>query len=160
MNIQEMERLGKTTANPGNHRCQWLIITKKPHACAMHAKNNNEIIHGTWYLQEKPTIVANTDVLLHFPSFPLPSISNSQVIHTPPRKLQVTKSMREIIEERELQAKTDKRLNGKKPWIDPQKPFYQWGLYFLHFPLFSFIFLLTWNLWPFTFLFSYFPLFS
>ena len=32
--------------------------------------------------------------------------------------------------------------------------FYQWGLYFLHFPLLSFIFFLTCNLWPFTFLFS------
>lgn len=37
---------------------------------------------------------------------------------------------------------------------DPQKPCYQWGLYFLHFPLSSFIFILTCNLWPFTFLFS------
>ena len=37
---------------------------------------------------------------------------------------------------------------------DPHKPFYERGLYFLHFPLFSFIFLLTCNLWPFTFFFS------
>ena len=38
MVIQEMERLGKTIVNPGNLPCQRQIITKKPQACAMHAK--------------------------------------------------------------------------------------------------------------------------
>jgi len=54
MAIQEMERLGKSIVNPGNPPCQRKIMTKKPHAYAMHAKNSEENIHATLYLQENP----------------------------------------------------------------------------------------------------------
>jgi len=37
----------------------------------------------------------------------------------------------------------EKNTRGIGLKTDPQKPFYQVGLLFLHFPLFSFIFLLT-----------------
>ena len=71
------------------------------------------------------------------------------------KKTQVSKSERErerIM--RELQNSSDKRLHWLSLPTDPQKPFYEWGLCFLHFPLFSFSFLLTCNLWPFTSFFS------
>jgi len=53
MDIQEIARLGKSTVNPSNTPCQLQIITKKPHACAMHAKISEENIHATQYPQEK-----------------------------------------------------------------------------------------------------------
>ena len=54
----------------------------------MHAKTSEEIIHATPYLQEKPIVVVDLDVLLCFPTFPLPYCSKSQVCHTPPRVIQ------------------------------------------------------------------------
>jgi len=34
----------------------------------MHAKIINEIIHATWYMQEKPNAIVDLDVFLHFTS--------------------------------------------------------------------------------------------
>ena len=39
-------------------------MTNKPHAYAMHAKTSEENIHATRYLQEKPVVVVDPDVLL------------------------------------------------------------------------------------------------
>ena len=63
MAIQEMERLGKTIIDIGNPPCQWQIMTKKPRAYSMLAKSSKEIIHETLYLQEKPVVVVDHDVL-------------------------------------------------------------------------------------------------
>ena len=82
-----MERLGKTMVNLGNPPYQCQIITKKPHACAMHAKTNKEIIYATRYLQVKPIVVVDPDVLLCFPALLFPYFSKSQVCDTPPRVL-------------------------------------------------------------------------
>jgi len=35
----------------------------------MHAKTSKEIIHATRYLQVKPTIIVDPDIILCFPSF-------------------------------------------------------------------------------------------
>jgi len=64
------------------------MMTNKPHAYAMHAKTIEENIYKTWYLQEKPTVVADLDVLLRFPSLPLPSCSKIPNMEHPPRVLQ------------------------------------------------------------------------
>ena len=61
----------------------------------MHAKTSKEIIHATRYLQAKPAVSADLDVLLCFPTLPLPSCSKSQVCHTPLRVLQKTLSFQE-----------------------------------------------------------------
>jgi len=45
----------------------------------MHAKTSKEIIHATWYLQEKPVVAA---------TLPSPSCSKSKVCHIPPKVLQ------------------------------------------------------------------------
>ena len=60
----------------------------KPHAYFMHAKTNEEVIHVTWYLQENVTVVVDHDVLLHFPTLPLPSCSKNPGMPHPPRVLQ------------------------------------------------------------------------
>ena len=41
----------------------------------MHAKTSEEIIHATQYLQEKPILDVDPNVLLQFPSLPFPSCS-------------------------------------------------------------------------------------
>ena len=47
-----------------------------------------EKMHATQYLQVKPVVANDPDVLLHFPSFPLTSCSKFQVCDTPPTVLQ------------------------------------------------------------------------
>ena len=54
----------------------------------MHAKTSEENIHATWYLQEKPVVAVDPDVLLHFPALPLPSFSKSPSMPHPLRVLQ------------------------------------------------------------------------
>ena len=88
MHILDTKRLAKTTINLGNQPCQWQIITKKPHACAMHAKTSKEIIHAIRYLQEKPAITIVLTVLLWFPTFPSPSCSKNPSMPHSPRVLQ------------------------------------------------------------------------
>ena len=63
-------------------------MTKRPHAYAMHAKTNEENTHATQYLQAKPVVVVNPDVLLRFPTLPLPSFSKTPSMPHPPRVLQ------------------------------------------------------------------------
>ena len=43
----------------------------------MHDKSSEEIICVTGYLQEKPVVVADLDVLLCFPTLPFPSCSKT-----------------------------------------------------------------------------------
>ena len=68
----------------------------------MYAKTSEEIIHTTRYLQSKPVVAVDPDVLLHFPNFPfsfllkIPSTPHSS--KSALRKLKVSKSMRERIE--------------------------------------------------------------
>ena len=63
-------------------------MTNKPHAYAMHAKTSEEKIHATQYLQEKPIVVVDLDVLLCFPSLPFPSCSKHPSMPHSPRVLQ------------------------------------------------------------------------
>ena len=101
MVIQEMVSLGKSTVNLGNLPCQWMIMTNKPHAYSLHAKTSEENIHATRYLQEKPDVVANPNVLLHFLSLPLPSCSKNPSMQHSPRMLKETLSVQEYGRERE-----------------------------------------------------------
>lgn len=73
----------------------------------MHDKASKEIIHETWYLQEKYVVVVDPNVLLHFPALTLPSFSKSQVCHIPPRVLQ-EKTKFPRVWERERENKSSK----------------------------------------------------
>jgi len=66
----------------------------------MHSKTSKEIMHATPYLQEKPIVVFDPDVLLCFPNFPFPSYSKSQVCQTPPKMFQETLSVQEYERDR------------------------------------------------------------
>jgi len=72
----------------------------------MHAKNSEEKIHATQYLQEILVVVVDPNVLLFLPPLPLPSCSKTPSMphssKSAPRKDQVSKSMSERIE-KELQ---------------------------------------------------------
>jgi len=63
-------------------------MTKNPHAYVMHAKTSEENNYATWYLQGKPIVVVDHNVLLHFPALPFPSCSKNPSIPHPPRVLQ------------------------------------------------------------------------
>jgi len=63
-------------------------MTNKPHAYAMHAKTSEENIHATWYLQEKPVVAVDPDVLLYLPALPFPSCSKNLSVSHPLRVLQ------------------------------------------------------------------------
>ena len=64
----------------------------------MHAKTSEENIHATQYLQGKPIVVSDVDVLLRFPSLPLPPCSKTPSMphssKSAPRKLYMSKSVR------------------------------------------------------------------
>jgi len=55
----------------------------------MHAKTSEENIDATWYLQEKPTVATDVNVLLQFPTLPLPKKTPSMPhsSKSAPRKL-------------------------------------------------------------------------
>lgn len=72
-----MERLGKSIVNLGHPPCQWHIMTNKPHGYPKHAKTSEENTHTNRYLQEKPIVAADPDILLHFPALPFPSCSKT-----------------------------------------------------------------------------------
>ena len=57
-------------------------MTKKPHAYAMHAKTNKETIHETNYVQEKPVVFVDHNILFHFRALPSSSCSKSQEYQT------------------------------------------------------------------------------
>ena len=75
-------------------------MAKKQHAYTMQAKTSEENIHVTRYLQAKPLVVADPDVLLCFPTFPIPYFSKSQVNPTPPRMVQENLNVQEYMRER------------------------------------------------------------
>lgn len=54
----------------------------------MHAKNSEKNIHATQYLQGKPTVADDFDVLLRFLSLPFPSFSKTPIMPHPLRALQ------------------------------------------------------------------------
>ena len=83
-----MERLGKSTTNPGNPPRQWQIMTNEPHAYAMNAKTSGENIHETWCLQEKLVVAIDPNVLLHFLALPFPYFSKTPSMPHSPRVLQ------------------------------------------------------------------------
>ena len=91
MFIVQMARQSKSIVNLGNPMCQWQIMTNKPRAYAMYSKTNEENIHATLYLEEKPIVVSNPDVLLHFRSLPFPPCSKTPSMphssKSAPRKL-------------------------------------------------------------------------
>ena len=63
-------------------------MKNKPHAYAMHAKISEENIHATRYLLEKAIVDVDPDVLLHFPTLPLPYCSKIPSMQHPLRVLQ------------------------------------------------------------------------
>ena len=54
----------------------------------MHAKTSEENIHATQYLQAKPDVVVDPNVLLCFPALPLPYFSKNLSMPHSPRVLQ------------------------------------------------------------------------
>ena len=98
-------------------------MTKKPHAYSIHAKISEENIHATWYLQEKPIVAADLDVLLRFSAIHFPSCSKTPSMpHSSKSAQKKNLSVQEYKSdkiERELQNWTYKSL-----WTDPQKHFY------------------------------------
>ena len=64
------------------------MMTKIPHAYAMHAKISEKNIHATRYLQENPIVAADPDALLHFLAPPFPSCSKNPSMPHHPRVLQ------------------------------------------------------------------------
>ena len=63
-------------------------MTKNPHAYYMHAKTSEENIHATQYLQVKPIVVVDLDILLRFLALPFPSCSKTPSMPHSPRVLQ------------------------------------------------------------------------
>lgn len=84
----------------------------------MHAKTSEEIIHATRYLQAKPDVAVDPNVLLRFPAPPLPSCSKSQVCHTPPRVLLENSSVQEYEREKieESSIKTYQKVQMTKSY--------------------------------------------
>jgi len=76
-------------------------MTNKLHAYAMHAKISEENIHATRYLQEKPDVVVDPDVLLHFITLPFPYFPKTSSRPHSPRIPQETLNVQEY--EKELQ---------------------------------------------------------
>ena len=153
-----MERLGKSTINPGNPTCQWQIMTNKPHEYAMHSKTSEENIHATRYMQEKPIVVVYLDVLLCFPTFPFLLAQNLMyvgLLQECSKKILSDQEYERESRKWELQNWTNKKLNTDKSCeLILTNIFINQASNLFIFPLFSFIFLLTCNLWRFTFLFS------
>ena len=81
-------------------------MTKKPHACAMHAKTSEENIHATWYLQAKTTVVVDPDVFLCFLALPFPSFSKTPSMPHPPLMLQESLRIEEYERERIEESST------------------------------------------------------
>ena len=85
---------------------------QEPHAYTMHAKNSEENIHVTQYLQSNPDIDVDPDVHLWFPALIFPSCSKLPNIHTLQECSKKTLSIQEYERERimrEIQKYTDKR---------------------------------------------------
>ena len=146
MAIQEMERLGNPLSILSIFHANdtWQPTTHMHMPCILKLVKETYMQLDTW---EQIWCNCCSQCLFAFSCSSFTFLLQESKYATPsksnPRKLQVSKSMRE------LQNWIDKRLP-----TDPHKLFYEWGFYFFHFPLFSLNFLLTWNLWPFTSLFS------
>jgi len=97
----------------------------------MHAKNREENIYATLYMQAKFVVAIDPNVLLCFPNLPLSFGSKTPSMPHSPRALQENSRCPRVWERerimRELKNWTDQTL-----CIDPHKSFYELGLYFLH----------------------------
>lgn len=148
MAIRKWKGKTETTVKLGKTHVKYSIWTKYTHSYTMHAKTILEIIHATCYLQVfslkllHPTFLCL--VLAFFTFLVLPLLT---CLLSPLGALLLC----------DINSKTKLKKGCE---LILKSLFIIYVSNFFIFPLFSFNSLLTCNLWLFTFLFFYFPLFS